>query len=294
MTNSDREAYKKMLNAYESLGIKKITLNEWVEEDTGKKAGPSSELSIEELSAQMESILINNRTKKKNYSIYLKSEALNLILVDDIRSLEQFKKMLPFACYGQETSPSSYQLLFALEGSKNFTRKRLTGKFDTSATFHRLPGIKNWKPERGPDFPIVKNDCFFSGGSIGRVTNESELLAEGIIEEEIKSAPSTKVTNPPAEFSSSSKNLERRWQNMKKWPSYERALNGAPKKSNGEPDRSVADLHWAGLCLDWGFTVEETAGELSELSEKVKEGKDPYADALRTVQCALKSRGRYR
>jgi hypothetical protein len=58
----------------------------------------------------------------------------------------------------------------------------------------------------------------------------------------------------------------------KQWPSYAISLAGAPPSSEGNgPDRSLADFSWCMTAIDWGFSVEDTAAKLVEVSEKARE-----------------------
>ena len=56
----------------------------------------------------------------------------------------------------------------------------------------------------------------------------------------------------------------------RQWPSYEKALAGAPLSSDG-PDRSRADFWWSYLALQRGWSAEDTEAKLIEVSEKARE-----------------------
>jgi hypothetical protein len=56
----------------------------------------------------------------------------------------------------------------------------------------------------------------------------------------------------------------------KQWPSYEKALAGAPQGQDG-PDRSRADFWFSYLALQRGWSAEETEAKLLEVSEKARE-----------------------
>ena len=71
----------------------------------------------------------------------------------------------------------------------------------------------------------------------------------------------------------------------RKWPDYARSLQGAPPNhGNTGPDISRADFTWCMTALDWGFSIEETANKLMEVSAKAKENGEHYA--MRTTQNA--------
>src|SRR6185312_13142645 len=73
----------------------------------------------------------------------------------------------------------------------------------------------------------------------------------------------------------------------KKWPSYEMCLDGAPKGTSDHPKRSLADFTWCRTAIEWGWSVEVTAGHLMEVSTKARENGEQYA--LKTATRAAES-----
>ena len=58
----------------------------------------------------------------------------------------------------------------------------------------------------------------------------------------------------------------------KVWPDYARSLAGAPPRRDGSgPDQSMADFSWCMTAIDWGWSIEDTAKKLPEVSEKAAE-----------------------
>jgi len=56
------------------------------------------------------------------------------------------------------------------------------------------------------------------------------------------------------------------------WPDYARSLAGAPPSLQGSgPDRSMADFSWCMTAIDWGWSIEDTAAKLPDVSEKARE-----------------------
>jgi hypothetical protein len=55
------------------------------------------------------------------------------------------------------------------------------------------------------------------------------------------------------------------------WPSYEICLQRAPRRKDGNPDRSRADMAFCLTSLTGGRQVEETIAKLNEVSERAKE-----------------------
>jgi hypothetical protein len=56
------------------------------------------------------------------------------------------------------------------------------------------------------------------------------------------------------------------------WPDYERCVKGAPPAREGDgPDRSIADFFWCMMAIQRGWSIEETANKLLEVSPKAQE-----------------------
>jgi len=56
------------------------------------------------------------------------------------------------------------------------------------------------------------------------------------------------------------------------WPDYERCVTGAPRAHDGSgPDRSKADFFWCLQAAKRGWSAEETAEKLLEVSAKAQE-----------------------
>jgi hypothetical protein len=97
----------------------------------------------------------------------------------------------------------------------------------------------------------------------GRMTSIAELERLGLV------APRDEFTPvSPARFGS-----------PRIWPSYQKALDGAPRNREGNgPDRSKADFWWCFLAIQWGFGIEATAARLMQESEKARFEGQAYAD----------------
>ena len=71
----------------------------------------------------------------------------------------------------------------------------------------------------------------------------------------------------------------------RKWPSYQRCVQGAPEnRDKTGPDVSRADFTWCMTAITWGWSIEETAANLLEISTKARENGERYA--LMTAQNA--------
>jgi len=115
-----------------------------------------------------------------------------------------------------------------------------------------------------PEFPVVT----LSQVNAAHVTTIAELDAAGIV------APKEEPRQPrPAAHRVLSGRPTR-----KKWPSYKFCLENAPlAHGENKPDTSRADFTWCRTTIEWGWSVEETASRLLELSTKAKENGERYA-----------------
>lgn len=102
----------------------------------------------------------------------------------------------------------------------------------------------------------------------GRIVTKAQLEGMGLAAspepESVPPAATTKVRHTgPSEY---------RPRTNKVWPSYAISLTGAPLNRAGTgPDRSWADFTWCMTAIDWGWSIEETAAKLPEVSERARE-----------------------
>jgi len=57
----------------------------------------------------------------------------------------------------------------------------------------------------------------------------------------------------------------------RQWPDYQQALRGAPMKGDGTRDRSLADFMFCKWAAERGWSIEETAEKLGEVSAKAQD-----------------------
>jgi hypothetical protein len=163
---------------------------------------------------------------------------------------------------------------------KDFARRlrRGAGADDTASGATRIAGSLNFKDKYAPNFPRVR----ISHSTPGRITTTAELEALGLV------AAPEKVE--PLKIAAAPRNDNR------KWPSYQRCVQGAPEnRDKSGPDISRADFTWCMTALTWGWTVEDTAVRLMEESAKARENGERYAlitaqNALAAVQRRQRSR----
>lgn len=222
---------------------------------------------------------------------------VRFVQLDDL-SPERLDRVRPAAFMIHATSSGNYQAWIAVSGLsdekevfKNFMRRvrKAVGGNDKSASGStRLAGTENFKTKYMPHFPVVT----ILETVPGRVVTTRQLEDMGLV------APLE-----PAEVSSvSSLDTSRRQKRRgeKQWPDYQCCLERAPlSKEHGGPDRSSADFDWCKWAARFGWSIEETANKLLEVSEKAQEkrrlGNPSYV--LVTAQNAAASmaaRGRQR
>lgn len=191
------------------------------------------------------------------------------VQLDDLNTLEQLDRVRPAACIIHATSPGNYQAWVAVSGVpedkeafKAFTRRvrKAVGGNDKSASHAtRLAGTENFKTKYGPDFPKVS----IVEAHPGRVMTTEQLGAMGLL-----AAPEAEATIVPRRTGPSNY----RPRAAKAWPNYALSLAGAPPNRAGTgPDRSMADFTWCMTAIDWGWSIEETAKKLPEVSERARQ-----------------------
>jgi hypothetical protein len=164
-----------------------------------------------------------------------------------------------------ETSPDNFQAWVAVPGHHcpDFARRVKRGvDSDLDATgATRICGSFNFKREYAPNYPRVALREFRPG----RVSSREELDRLGFVAPPVEAAP---LSPAPRALVGS-----------RKWPSWAVALGGAPLNRKGTgPDRSRADFWFCYLAIQWGHTVEETAGRLLQESPRASDTGKSYAD----------------
>jgi hypothetical protein len=191
-----------------------------------------------------------------------------------------------------QTSPGNHQVWIAVSGlksgeeTKEFARRLRKGVgADPSASgATRIAGTTNYKRKYEPDFPMVK----IVDAVPGRIVVQSQLDSLGLV------APAEPA---PAVIPLRSRRKHSASEGERTWPDYERCVTGAPPSKEGDgPDRSMADFFWCMLAAQRGWSMEETASKLMEVSAKAQERARLHDEgyALITAQnaAAAATRGR--
>jgi hypothetical protein len=101
-----------------------------------------------------------------------------------------------------------------------------------------------------------------SRANAGSVTTMAALEQAGLL------AP-REQPKPPA--CSAPQKPQQRPAGGRNWPDYQQVLSGAPKKTDGTPDRSKADYFFSKYAYERGWTVDEIAAKLPDVSERARE-----------------------
>jgi hypothetical protein len=93
------------------------------------------------------------------------------------------------------------------------------------------------------------------------MTTVAALAQAGLIAQELPPPPASVPPHaaPPARSGT------------RQWPDYQQTLRGAPRKGDGTPDRSLADYMFCKWAVQRGWSIEETAEKLAEVSAKAQE-----------------------
>jgi hypothetical protein len=188
------------------------------------------------------------------------------VQLDDL-NVEQLDRVRPAVFIIHATSPGNHQAWIAVsgvpegkEGFKEFTRRvrRAVGGNDKAASHAtRIAGTENFKAKYAPEFPTVN----IVETHPGRIMTPDQLETLGLL------APPEPIQAAALKFT---RQAEKASGKDRQWPSYEKALAGAPQGHDG-PDRSRADFWWCYLALQRGWSAEETEAKLLEVSEKARE-----------------------
>ena len=191
-----------------------------------------------------------------------------------------------------QTSPGNYQAWIAVndapaekEAAKDFARRlrKGAGADRTASGATRIAGSLNFKLKYAPVFPRIE----ITHTKPGYVTTCAALEQAGLVaHREEPRPPLPAYTRPMTPGGRPSR---------KKWPSYAFCVQHAPM-THGEdrPDISRADFTWCRTAIEWGWSIQDTAHRLMELSSKAKQNGESYAVLTATNAAASVERQPYR
>lgn len=277
---SDISAALRMFDAFTSVGAQSFVVTktelEWPDHKKAKwgKTYSSAELR-EKLPAMVRTAGIRRVMTVPDQGTVSAGENLIIrpispdtafVQLDDLNA-EQLDRLRPAVFIIHATSPGNYQAWIAVSGVsagkeqfKEFTRRvrKAVGGNDKSASHAtRVAGTENFKLKYAPAFPTVN----IVETHPGRIMTPDQLESLGLL------AKPEPVMATALKFTRRSDNKSGK---DRQWPSYERALAGAPQGQDG-PDRSRADFWFSYLALQRGWSAEETEAKLLDVSEKARE-----------------------
>jgi hypothetical protein len=257
------------LDTFASVGAESFHLT--LTDLKGDKVGFRKSVPLSKLRQDTPGLLERASLQQHNVIVRPHSARAVFIQLDDLDA-QVMERLKPAAFLGLKTSPGNYQAWIAMaENPEDDFPRRLrkgAGADPTASGATRVAGSLNFKEKYAPEFPRVE----IAHKAPGRMARKEQLEALGLV-----AAPELA---PPALFRVSRPASENR-----RWPSYQRCLEGAPPNHGKTgPDISRADFTWCMTTLTWGWSVEETASKLMELSGKARENGEIYAH--RTAQNA--------
>ena len=271
------EAYK-MLDTFASVGAMYFDVTFLDME--GKKRGFRPHQTARQLRNSLPQLIRGLEERQQNIIVRPICDKTQLVQLDDL-NYEQLKQVAPISFLILETSPGNHQAWVAVtevkDDAKDLARRlrKGTGADPAASGATRVGGTVNYKVKYASSFPTVK--VLLSAP--GRTTTQQQLEALHIL---AKPDPVALAT-PIRVFSEKGRS----------WPDYQRCFQGAPMK-NGEnkPDISRADFFWCFLAAQRGWSSEETASRLMQLSSKAQENGQGYAEL--TADNALEACDRQR
>jgi hypothetical protein len=265
-----RKAAQNMLDAFASAGAESFDLT--ITTRQGEKHRFQRQQSPDRLREAIPALLEDAAAHEHNVIVRPHSARAVFIQLDDLNR-ESVERIKPAAFLSLHTSPGNYQAWVALragDGDKDFARRlrKGAGADDTASGATRVAGSLNFKDKYAPDFPRVE----ISHVTPGLITDTATLEKLGLVAAREQPAPASFRVSPPRT-------------DNRKWPSYQRCVQGAPEnRDKTGPDVSRADFTWCMTAITWGWSVEETAANLLEISTKARENGERYA--LMTAQNA--------
>ena len=259
----------KMVDTFASVGATHFDLTH-IDIDSEKR-GFRPRQSVAQLKNSLPKLFPGAAARQNNIIVRPLSDKVHFVQLDDLDAAA-LSRVGETAFLTLETSPGNNQAWVAVsdlgspEEVKDFARRLRKGAgADHSASgATRVAGTSNYKRKYEPDFPMVR----ISASAPGRIVTKERLEQMGLV-----AAPEPEVAIPSfTARSSHAKTGGPHFRREKVWPDYARSLAGAPPRLHGNgPDRSMADFAWCMTAIDWGWSIEDTAAKLVEVSERARE-----------------------
>lgn len=270
-------AAQAMLDAFASVGATRFDVT-WTT-CAGEKEWFRRNVSLADLRRTLPRMLDTAPARQRNVIVRPHGPGVAFIQLDDLKA-EQLPTLAPAVFLALQTSPGNWQAWVALAEAedKDFARRlrKGVGADATASGATRVAGSLNFKDKYAPDFPRVR----IAAAQPGRRTTTAELEGLGLV-----AAPEIVEPASPAPARVSRGGSRR-------WPSYERCVDGAPLNSEETgPDISRADFVFCMTAITWGWTAAEAAERLMEESGKARKQGRPYAElTARNASLAVERR----
>ncbi|HXQ25980.1 MAG TPA: DNA-primase RepB domain-containing protein [Candidatus Acidoferrales bacterium] len=290
-----------MLDAFASVGVTifDLTFTNIKEDARGRQEvrGHDENQSLAVVRQSMPRLMANAPRQQNN--IIVRPHNPPGVLVVQLDDLDSAKadRVTPHAFMVIRTSKGkdgagNYQAWVAVndapagkEAAKDFARRlrKGAGADRTASGATRIAGSLNFKRKYAPAFPLIE----ITHMNPGKLTGCAALDLAGVVAAREEPRPPLPAYARPVTPSGRP--------SRKKWPSYSYCVQHAPM-SHGEdrPDISRADFTWCRTAIEWGWSKEDTARRLMELSEKAKENGERYAVLTATNAASSVERQPYR
>jgi len=251
-----------LLEAFASVGARTFDVTNTTPQ--GAKVRFRRSVPLQELRRIIPAHLASAEKRQHNLIVGPRGPSVVFIQLDDLTA-EAMQRVRAVSFLGLETSPRNYQAWIAMQQADVDFIRRLregTGADLTASGATRVAGSFNFKDKYAPNSPRVGIDY----SAPGLLARKEELAQLGLVAGAGGSAKDHSVQPCP------------RRPRAKRWPSYQRCVEGAPATRDGSrPDISRADFTWCMIAIDWGWSIEETASRLQEESAKARENGARYA-----------------
>jgi hypothetical protein len=264
VTNLD-EAFR-MLDTFASVGATHFDLTHL--NIDGEKRGFRPHQSLSQLKNSLPRLFPGATARQNNIIVRPTSETTKFVQLDDLDEAN-LKRAGEAAFLTLQTSPGNHQVWIAVsglpEGKEAFkefmrrVRKAVGGNDKSASGATRIAGTTNYKRKYEPDFPEVR----IVDTVPGRIMTPAELESLGLV---------ATAEPAPAVIPIRSRRRHPAAQGERTWPDYERCVTGAPPNKEGSgPDRSMADFFWCVMAAQRGWSIDEVANKLLEVSARAQE-----------------------
>lgn len=262
MTDQD-EAFR-MLDTFASVGATHFDLTHLNLD--GEKRGFRPQQTLAQLKNSLPRLFPGATERQNNIIVRPHSDTAQLIQLDDLKA-ESLERLHDVVFLTLQTSPGNHQAWVAVSDfkkgaeTKEFVRRLRKGAgADPSVSgATRIAGTTNYKRKYEPDFPTVE----IVNAAPGRIGTPAQLDSLGLV-----APPEPAPTVIPLR----SRRRHSAAEGERTWPDYERCVTGAPPNQEGSgPDRSMADFFWCLKAVQRGWSIDETANKLLEVSARAQE-----------------------